>query len=752
MDATASRFGALGARLTGGMSRLADFNPFADRAIQTGIKWALAGLLSLFFALVLRLDEPTWAVSTAFVLSVPKFVGAIAEKTVFRIFGALCGAVLGYLITGSLQQSPALFLLAMGSLVAFTTAMYGGKFAPYGVRQAGYTATLVAAQGMAYPDLSWSVGLARCEEICLGIVVTAAVSGLVWPRYAREEFSLKARKHIQVLRGLFAERAKAFLSASAQPPDDVIARTAKSLSGLRTLLRTAAFESPAFRAQHHEINDMVLSLADLAAAIRRLGRTLPEESILLQRVRLPAEHVHENILELMEVLSKKRFQSDRVEHLVAAVQDAIDDYNAAVRQIRADRLGDAVTASESLEHAGYMTALHSVSRALARLAVLLPTVDSVQVESLPAVQLRSVTVPSTGWIRAGIRGGICVVIGLALTNWTNIPGGVILVVGTYLMTAFSLADTDRRGDLGAFRALPGIASVCVIYFLFLLIVSPALASYEVMNIALGALLFWVGYASEKGWLTSFWVIFMLLITVSLVGVNAQIPVAFEVIAGSAFGILFASILSALIRRLLWPVLPQHALRERILGLVQTLRKNLVDGGAHVTPSDRAAFTLASGDAIDLGGIVRKHAVVASEAASLNQFLESLARLGAQRLCEPRTIPDGVPSGIADLVRDFQHRCSEDIDAALDVIDARVSGERKNRKTAAVEPPSSIAEAVKTEATDLRTAIRASNLTSDRTIPLLALLQREVQSAASADSVVDAAIQTDFERVFFDSKL
>ncbi len=69
----------------------------------------------------LGLDEPEWAVTTAFVLSTPKFVGAIGEKTVLRIGGALVGALSILLVAWLL---PHLALPAgHGNLTNFTTTM-----------------------------------------------------------------------------------------------------------------------------------------------------------------------------------------------------------------------------------------------------------------------------------------------------------------------------------------------------------------------------------------------------------------------------------------------------------------------------------------------------------------------------------------------------------------------------------------------------------------------------------------------------
>ena len=60
---------------------------FGSLAVRHGIKFGLAGVLSVFVALFLRLPEPTWALMTAFVIMLAQFVGAVAEKSVMRLVG-----------------------------------------------------------------------------------------------------------------------------------------------------------------------------------------------------------------------------------------------------------------------------------------------------------------------------------------------------------------------------------------------------------------------------------------------------------------------------------------------------------------------------------------------------------------------------------------------------------------------------------------------------------------------------------------
>ena len=100
-------------------------------AVRHGIKFGLAGTVSVFVALLVRLPEPARALITVFVVMLAQFVGAVAEKSVMRVIGTIAGGVIGYLLTAGLEQQPVLYLLLVGSVVGFGTAMFGYTKYPY---------------------------------------------------------------------------------------------------------------------------------------------------------------------------------------------------------------------------------------------------------------------------------------------------------------------------------------------------------------------------------------------------------------------------------------------------------------------------------------------------------------------------------------------------------------------------------------------------------------------------------------------
>src|SRR5262249_12842830 len=62
---------------------------FLDLRVRYGIKLNLASLLSLYVALVLRLEHPNWGVLTALVLMNSHFVGSSSMKAILRFVGSV---------------------------------------------------------------------------------------------------------------------------------------------------------------------------------------------------------------------------------------------------------------------------------------------------------------------------------------------------------------------------------------------------------------------------------------------------------------------------------------------------------------------------------------------------------------------------------------------------------------------------------------------------------------------------------------
>ena len=169
---------------------------FGDLRIRYGIKLGLAGLLALYWAQLLRLEHPSWAILTALVLMGARYVGSITVKAIMRVVGTIGGALLGIWLVGDYASTPAIFLTFFFLIVAiagYKFGQIGSHQVPYAYFLLGVTTIAVVTYGVADPAQVWQTGLNRALEILTGAISSLLVTTLLWPRYAREEFLEAAR-------------------------------------------------------------------------------------------------------------------------------------------------------------------------------------------------------------------------------------------------------------------------------------------------------------------------------------------------------------------------------------------------------------------------------------------------------------------------------------------------------------------------------------------------------------------------------
>lgn len=712
-----------------------------EQAVRTGIKWAISGVVCFYLALLIRLENPMWAVATAFLCLTPKYVGAIGEKMVLRIIGAITGAALGYLITGSLQQSPVLFLLAVGTSVSVGTMMLGGTFVPYGFYQFAYTLTIVAAQGLNDPENSWRIGIARCEEIVLGIIVTAVVTTCLWPRYARKEFVHGARGMIGELGGLFRMRAHAFLNGFRDEPPDVLTTVGGRLSNLGKMIRIGCMESASFRSRQPSVARVVSELSVLSTAISNLGRTLPAKSVFRDYIEGTITELHVRMADLMSALASGA--DDRAGRLVKAVGESLVEYRRRLDEFRAAGEGEGVPVEESLEHSGYAVSIWEIHDSLAILSRLLPEIEGGLSEGVPVLRVEKLSMPGREWVLGGIRGGLAVVLGLFLTNWLHPPGGDLMVVGAYLFAGFSFSNTDRMGDLGAFTGLVKMTCLSVVFFVFLLFAAPLMSSYAVLNICLGAFLFLCGYLVERNVFDSFEIFFALLMVLIMIGLNAQHPVPFQKIVDPVMGLILATVLSAVIRRLLWPGLPQNALRARLAGLLGLLQMVAERAGDGVPVPVRAKIAAAAADAITLVGVIDGVTIPTGEADHLRSYIRTLARLGGHLVYA--TGAENVPVAARGAFEGLRKELFNDIAR-------RLTAQRKLISRLDPEPAERANASFERRIAECRKLIRAAGRDALESVFALGILYRMDQAGRSVGSAETEMAAIDLPGSFADSVL
>jgi len=546
----------------------------ADPAVRYGIKFGLAGVAAVFVSLVLRLDTPGWALFTVFVLMTAQFVGAIAEKSVYRLAGTIVGGVVGYLLTGSLEQEPILYLTSLGLVIGGSTALFGQSRYPYAFFLCGMTTLVVSSNGMNDPATSWEFMISRIEEIFIGIVVVLLVQSLLWPRYAREEF-------LASLHAAFGDLRTCFLEAPGLQPDEAPSGGAlraqdfpARITALRQLIEFGSRESHFFRAKLHIYYELTACLGKIAYAIGTLREAVREDSPYRVHAGRQAQAVQVALGDALADLETGDSTPASRQRIAARLASSFQDLDDAFMDMRARNLVKSIPAGQAMNLGLHVLALDEIRAQVERAHALIAQLgaDPLGEEKRPVSA--APPFPPPFWIRTGIKSGLAVMVAMLIANWLNPPGAPMFILGTWLFTALNAASPGGQGDHRAFHLIPGIVAGLAAVSMALLALSPMLSSYAVMNTILFVWLFLWGYHSFTTRGMTIPMQLSMLVVVSILGLNGQHPVPFQAIVNFFFGLVLALVASSLLQRLIWPSLPQWETRDRFVEMIGICRKLL----------------------------------------------------------------------------------------------------------------------------------------------------------------------------------
>ncbi|MCY0388043.1 FUSC family protein [Robbsia sp. Bb-Pol-6] len=209
-------------------------------------KAVFAGLLALYLAMRLELPSPRTALTTVFVVMTPQS-GMVLSKSFYRLLGTLAGLTAMLTLISLFSQAHALFLAGLAAWIGVCTAgsARNRHFRSYGFLLAGYTAALVGVTNAEAPLGAFDASVTRAIEVSLGILCSAVVSSVIFPRYA----SAALQTHVRARFGGFVEFVRAALRGS-------IDRTAMErrnmgfiaeVVGLEALRSYTIFEDPVSR-------------------------------------------------------------------------------------------------------------------------------------------------------------------------------------------------------------------------------------------------------------------------------------------------------------------------------------------------------------------------------------------------------------------------------------------------------------------------------------------------------------------------
>jgi len=147
------------------------------------LKCFMASMLALYVSLAAGLPRPFWAMMTAYIVASP-FSGAVRSKALFRVCGTLIGSTATILMVPRMANAPELLSLALACWVGLClyVSLLDRTPRSYIFMLAGYTAGLIGFPAVNDPGAIFDTGLARVEEITIGILSATVVHSLMFPQ------------------------------------------------------------------------------------------------------------------------------------------------------------------------------------------------------------------------------------------------------------------------------------------------------------------------------------------------------------------------------------------------------------------------------------------------------------------------------------------------------------------------------------------------------------------------------------------
>jgi uncharacterized membrane protein YccC len=640
-----------------------------DLRIRYGIKLGLAALLALYCALVLRLEHPSWAVLTALVMMGSHYVGSITVKGIMRVLGTIGGALMGIWLVGDYVSTPAIFLPAFFLVVFFAGYKFGqfpASQVPYAYFLVGLTTLSVVTYGVTDPADVWQIGLNRTLEILDGAISSLLVTTLVWPRYAREEFVESGRAALKTANHLVSMHTAAYIgrtNVSAQT-EQIDQNFAERLSTLKNLLQAGARESTVFSAHLSSYNAFLVSLTNLYRAALDLSRHQVEPSIL-GRLQHEIQSVAAAVSEEFDILTGQHHPGEKLRP--SRLNEAFAAFEEKVNEMRRQEVFVAAPPDTTRAfYAGFaalrllrdeLNNIRSLTEGLPRLGQPLPE---------PKPHWDFIPTIDWFWVKAGIKGGLSAVISIVVLKWINPPGPASIPLMAWTLSLFGrpFVRAGGTGDLRSFQNGFLAALVLTACAALLILTTPFLADYLVMNLALFFILFWLGFLTIRIPGNTFWIQVTNLGISTFVGLNPQVPVASQTIIDSFLGLIIGIGIATVVGRLVWPVLPQRLLRDDLLGILSQI-KALLRGDAH-REKIQTLLAILPVEALQAARQIRVSGCSEDERARLRALVRALQALVTQttQLVYRRHL---LPEITAPILRPQFERLEIEFEQILDVL-------------------------------------------------------------------------------------
>ena len=603
---------------------------FRDLRVRYGIKLGLAGTLALFATQILRLPHDNWAILTVLVMMTAQYVGSIAVRAIMRLIGTIAGAVVGVWLVGDYTSTPMIFLPVFFLVLAITSYKYGqfgARQVPYAYYLLGLTTLSVVTNGVATPDQAWQVGIDRTEEILLGAMIALLVSTILWPRSAREEFVAVSGESLKMIGQLVSIQTEAYALGAESPAkvEEIRQTFLGQLSILRNLLQAGSMESTFFAARLSNYNAFLVSLISLFQGALLLSRWRLVDAVIVDRLRAELELVSTAISEEVSILSAPRRPSEKLP--LGSLQDAFASLIRKIEELRDQGFFATQPLQTVIVFGTHFAALRSLRDELNNIRNVTEGLPRLG-QPLPGAKPHWDLLPTIDWfwVKVGIKSGLVGVIAITLLLWIHPPGPGALPLMAWIQTVLTrpFVRAGGTGDKGIFQNSFFGSLILIGVIVVLLLVTPLLANYLVMNLMLFVILFGLGFLTARMAGINFWILLAYLIISVVVGLNPQQPVASQTIIDSFIGLMVGMFIGALVGRLIWPVLPQRLLRDNLLDLLAGIQALLREDP--YPEKIKARLAIRSVEALQVIRQIRMHGYSEKEKASIRALLRELQAL------------------------------------------------------------------------------------------------------------------------------
>jgi uncharacterized membrane protein YccC len=499
------------------------------RELIFSLKAFAAAMLSFWINCALDLPRPTWALFTVYFLMQP-VSGAVRSECAYRMAGAFAGAAAVLVIVGFLAIIPGALFLTMGviAFACFFVALIDRMPRGHGIFMAGVTVAVIGMPDAAAPLASFSLAVARIEEVLLAILCATVVDSLFFPLAAGVALNASVTEWL-------AAAKQTTLRALRTPPEPdashaELAKLAADAAALDALSVHVAYDSVPVRPAPRvvrllhtrmlELIRLIYAVQDWHAALRQGTTPVPDAFAAV------ADWVEE-----MPAPSAARATAARqaIEALRAAPGQSLDAI-ATLRAAMGTLLSDLMRACEDCL---------SLQRAVARNAPLPPELSR-------AARSGRLSIPYADPARAllvllpVVLAFLLVVAYYAATGWAQGPEAALMTI----LAGLYASGADEPGAR-LVRVVVTVLAAGSLAILYQFAVLPAVHDFPMLVVVLGLFLVPAGAFIP---ITQGTALTLCVLTTVLLGLQPQYDASFSSIADTMLGALAGVLLTAVIAR------------------------------------------------------------------------------------------------------------------------------------------------------------------------------------------------------------